>query len=291
MLGDREQPIGVFDSGLGGLTVLSSLIEALPSERFLYLADQAHLPYGDHPLTTIQGYAESISDHLIRRGVKAVVMACNISSVTAGPKLEARYGSSRAFSMIEPGAQAALQAAGPDPKAIGVLATTGTAKSKAYSQALQRASQGTQVIEVACPKFVPLVESGLSHSEAAVEAAKVYLQPILAAGAETVILGCTHYPFLAETLQKAAAELKRAMGLSTGQVTDPSTPLQLIDPAKAVTDRVARELAAADRLRAGDPKAPECLTTGDPAVFSAQLKALGFEAAEVKAISWQSALD
>lgn len=195
-------PIGVFDSGLGGLSVAARIMQRLPNERIVYFADTAHVPYGERPLDEIRGFALGIVGFLIGKGAKAVVMACNMSSAVALDAARAAYPGIPILGVIEPGARAAVSIANGAP--IGVLATTGTTKSEAYVRAVARLDGSIRVIGQACPKFVPLVESGLADSEEAEAAARTYVKPLLAKGCKTIVLGCTHYPFLRGPIQSAA---------------------------------------------------------------------------------------
>lgn len=263
-------PIALFDSGVGGLTVLSALSRALPKERTCYLADQAHVPYGGRPLDEIRRFAGSITRFFAAEGAKAVVMACNISSATTHAALAAAYGPGRVFGMIEAGAAAAIE--GGAPEVIGVLATEGTVRSGAYTEAIQARASDTRVVEVACPDFVPLVEAGRAESAEAVAAAARYLGPIEAAGARRVILGCTHYPYLESAIQRAAAR-----------------PLSLLDPAEAVVAQLKAELTEAGRLAEERAGPDRLFTTGEPARLSAQLPALGLSPAPAEPLRWGSA--
>lgn len=195
-------PIGVFDSGLGGLSVAARILDRLPNERIIYYADTAHVPYGERPLDEIRGFALEIVGFLAARGAKAVVMACNMSSAVALDAARAAFPDIPILGVIEPGAKAAVAACGGAP--IGVLATTGTIRSEAYVRNTARLDPSVMVIGQACPRFVPLVESGLADSEEAEEAACTYVAPLLAAGCRTIVLGCTHYPFLRKSIQSAA---------------------------------------------------------------------------------------
>ncbi len=181
-------PIGVFDSGLGGLSVAAQIMRVCPHERIVYFADTAHVPYGERPLDEIRGYARDIVAFLVEEGAKAVVMACNMSSAVALEEAKNAWPDVPVIGMIEPGARAAVKIAQDAP--IGILATTGTVKSEAYVREISRCGFSAQVVQQACPKFVPLVESGMAESEDA--------------GCDTIILGCTHYPFLRRAIECAA---------------------------------------------------------------------------------------
>lgn len=180
----------------------AEVIRTLPNESIVYLADNAHVPYGERPLEQIREFALGITRFLIDRGAKAVVMACNMSSAVALDAAQAAFPEVPVLGVIGPGARAAVQSCGGDP--IGVLATTGTVKSGAYSRTVSSLSSSIKVIEQACPRFVPLVESGQADSEEAEAAARTYVAPMLRAGCRTIVLGCTHYPFLRKAIQAAA---------------------------------------------------------------------------------------
>jgi glutamate racemase len=194
-------PIGVFDSGLGGLTVAGELLRNLPNESIVYLADTAHVPYGERPLEEIEGFAVGITGYLIDRGAKAVVMACNMSSAVALQSAREAYPNIPILGVIGPGARAAVATGS---KAIGVLATTGTVRSGAYGRNIRKLEPEAQVWEQPCPAFVPLVEAGLADSEEAEVAVRQCVEPLIESGADTLILGCTHYPFLREAIVRAA---------------------------------------------------------------------------------------
>lgn len=195
-------PIGIFDSGLGGLTVAGCVLRSLPNERIIYFADNAHVPYGERPLEEIREFALAITGFLVGQGAKAVVMACNMSSAVAlGPARE-MYAGLPILGVIDPGARAAVAVAGGNP--IGVLATTGTVNSAAYVSAIALLDPYAKVYQQACPRFVPLVEEGKAQSEEAEAAARTYVRPLVAHGCATIILGCTHYPFLRGVIERAA---------------------------------------------------------------------------------------
>ena len=195
-------PIGVFDSGLGGLSVAAQILQSLPNERIIYFADNAHVPYGERPLEQIREFALEICGFLIEKGAKAIVMACNMSSAVALDATRERYPDIPILGVIEPGAKAAVSLSNGKP--IGILATTGTVKSEAYIRAISRYDSSIQIFQQACPQFVPLVESGKADSEEAEEAAYSYVNPLLDEGCRTIVLGCTHYPFLRKAIQSAA---------------------------------------------------------------------------------------
>ena len=186
--------IGVFDSGVGGLTVVRRIWEILPDEPVLFIADQAHVPYGGRPLEEVAGFACGICSALINdAGARAVVMACNISTATALETVQSMNPNFSVLGVIAPGANAALKCS--TTSSIGVLATQGTVSTGAYTRTIKSLCKLAQVTEVPCPEFVPLIESERTNSPEAFDAARRYLAPIISAGADVVILGCTHYPF------------------------------------------------------------------------------------------------
>lgn len=198
-----SRPIGIFDSGLGGLTVAGELLRRLPNESIVYFADTAHVPYGERPLLEIQDFALGITRFLIERGAKVVVMACNMSSAAALDCARQAFPDVPILGVIGPGSRAAVRTGS---RAIGVLATTGTARSGAYGRMIRRLEPDALVWEQPCPPFVPLVEAGLAGSEEAEAAVREHVEPLLSRGADTLILGCTHYPFLRPAIARAAPE-------------------------------------------------------------------------------------
>ena len=248
---DACAPIGLFDSGLGGLTVARQMQAVLPYERMVYVADQAHVPYGGRELGEVCGFACGISEALLRMGCKAVVMACNISSATALRHVQAEHPHVPVLGMIEPGAKQAAQTTRNG--RIGVLATAGTVQTGAYTRALRAQNPDLIILEVACPALVPLVESEQENTPMALDAAHSYLAPMLAADVDTVVLGCTHYPFLLPSLEQAAPAIR------------------FVDPALAVC-REMQALLAEHNLSA-PPSTPRHLltTTGDTIAYAHQL--------------------
>ena len=211
-----EKAIGIYDSGVGGLSVLRELTKQLPHHKFLYYADTAHMPYGERSQQEIITFSKQIIDFLSRQGAAMIVVACNTSSAIALPTLISRV-SVPLLGMIEP----AVSAAG-DYKSLGLLATAATVSSGAYAKAVARAGSVQKIYSVACPKLVPLVEKGIFHGPQVRSALTEYTAPLLALGVECIILGCTHYPFLKEELTEIAA----------GKA-------EILDPAREVAKRAA----------------------------------------------------
>jgi glutamate racemase len=194
--------IGIFDSGMGGLTVMRALVARLPNEDFLYLGDTARLPYGTKSADTVRRYAIQASRALVTRGVKMVVVACNTASVSL-PALQEALAPLPVIGVIEPGAEAALAATPDGP--IAIIATEGTVKGGAYLRAIQ-ARGSTPVVQQACPLFVPMTEEGLVDGEIVDAVVRRYLDPLLATmpKPKCLLLGCTHYPVLKAAIAKAA---------------------------------------------------------------------------------------
>jgi len=192
-------PIGIFDSGVGGLTVYRALHEHLPNERFVYLGDTARVPYGTKSLATVERYAVENAQFLAAHGIKLLVVACNTASALALPAIRQALDID-AVGVIGPGARAAV--ASSSGKRIGVIATESTVQSGAYTQAIQKADPNAAVIERACPLFVPLAEEGWADEHVARSVAATYLKD-LRSSIDTLVLGCTHYPILKSVIQES----------------------------------------------------------------------------------------
>jgi glutamate racemase len=187
------QPIGVFDSGIGGLTVLKELLEHLPGESFIYFGDTARVPYGNKSAETVRRFSRENVNLLLERGVKMVVIACNTASAEALPHLEGEFGVP-IIGVIEPGVRAAVAAT--KRHRIGVIGTPGTIRSGAYQSKIVARMPDAVVIPQACPLFVPLVEEGWIDTPVTRLVAKEYLRVYEGAGIDSLVLGCTHYPLL-----------------------------------------------------------------------------------------------
>jgi glutamate racemase len=225
---NQDLPIGIFDSGVGGLTVYRALHERLPDEHFVYLGDTARVPYGTKSLQTVERYAVENSLFLEAHGIKLLVVACNTASALALPAIR-RAVQVDVIGVIEPGARAAVDSATRNAAArnIGVIATEATIKSGAYANAIAKFDSSIKVIERACPLFVSLAEEGWAETDVAERVAAEYLQEIKAANVGTLVLGCTHYPILRHVIQQT-------MG----------TAVSLIDSGEATANDVERLLAA-----------------------------------------------
>ena len=194
----RNAPIGVFDSGLGGLTVLKSLEKILPNESFIYFGDTAHVPYGAKSAETVLKYCRNILDFFSQYHTKAVVVACNTASAVAYNSLQKEYSISL-FDVVSPSVEFAIKKS--KTKKIGVIGTTNTINSKAYSHQFSDKNTDFSIYEISCPLFVPIIEEGWSDSKIAKEIATEYLQDFEEKNIDILILGCTHYPIMANTIQ------------------------------------------------------------------------------------------
>jgi glutamate racemase len=231
----RDLPIGVFDSGIGGLTVLRALHERLPAEQFIYLGDTARLPYGTKTAATVERYALQAVDELLRRNVKAVVVACNTASAAALPALQATHPELPIIGVIEPGAAAAVAAT--QSGHIVVLATEGTVRGGAYQRAILARRPDARVDAVAATLFVALAEEGWTQGDVVALAAQRYLAPLFANGADApdvLVLGCTHFPPL-------AAALRDVVG----------TDVRLVDSAATTATALAQLLVARELTSTG----------------------------------------
>jgi glutamate racemase len=227
---DRNLPIGVFDSGVGGLTVVDAITKRLPGENILYLGDTARVPYGTRSPETVIRYAERVSGHLYRRGIKALVVACNTATTWAIDRLEAagRDRGIPVMGVIEPGVQRALAATSGNH--IGVIGTEGTIRGGVYGDRLKALRPGVRIAEQACPLFVALAEEGWLDGEVPLRVAEEYLAQ-LQDGPDTLILGCTHYPILKSVIAQVLPAVR------------------LIDSASATADMLAAQLKKMDLLR------------------------------------------
>ncbi len=252
----RRRPIGVFDSGVGGLTVLHELLVALPHEDFLYLGDTARFPYGDRSAAELLAFSEQIADELVARGAKLLVVACNSATAAALPELRARFSdrgeaSIDVLGVVTPESQAAVVAT--HSGRVGLLATPATVASGAYDRALEAADSHVQLTKVACPDLAPIIQGGFPFDEAVMDTVRQYCGPLREARVDTVILGCTHYPLVRPMLQ-------RMLG----------PRVALIAPGAAIARRVELALEArgltSPTVGEGDYR---FLSTGDPEVFRA----------------------
>ncbi len=233
---DKEMPVGVFDSGVGGLTVVREIARNLPDENIIYFGDTARVPYGNKSKETVLRYSRQILRFLTGQGVKAIVVACNTASALALPELE-KESEIPVIGVLKPGAIAAVKATAN--KRIGVIATDSTINSCLYPEYIRSADPEIEVFGKACPLFVPLVEEGWTKDEITLEVAKRYLAVLLEKDIDTLIMGCTHYPLLRPLLREylgdkitlvnpayeTAGTLKQLL-MDTGLLNDDGVPKQ-----------------------------------------------------------------
>ena len=213
----KEKPIGVFDSGIGGLTVVKHLSTVLPNEHIVYFGDTARVPYGSKSNSTVIGYSIQDTNFLLNKNVKVVVVACNTASSIALSALQKKF-SVLVIGVILPGAQMAVNKS--KNGKIGVIGTRATINNKAYSKAIKEINNKIEVFEKACPLFVPLAEEGWSHHQATYEIAEEYLKELRKKEIDTLVLGCTHYPILADVIQEVIGSNVKLIdsGVATAEV-------------------------------------------------------------------------
>lgn len=245
------RPIGIFDSGMGGLTVMRALKARLPGESFVYLGDTARLPYGTKSADTVTRYAVQAANALKAHDIKLLVVACNTASAAAVPTLREQLAPLPVVGVIEPGARAAIAAAPEGP--IAVIATEGTVKGGAYVRAIQDAAPHMPVVQQACPLFVALAEEGLTQGEIATLAARRYLDPLMATMPRPrgLVLGCTHFPVLKDTIAAVAGP-----------------DVALVDSAETTALAVEGILRDGNLLSEGPTAPPVFLATDAPGRFA-----------------------
>ncbi len=247
-----QLPIGVFDSGVGGLTVLRALREALPQESFVYLGDTARLPYGTKSAKTVERYATGAARVLVDRGIKLLVVACNTASAIAVDVLQQRFGSLPVCGVVEPGADAACSAS--ESGRILVTGTESTIRGGAYERAIRARRADADVLGQPCPLFVALAEEGWTEGEVPLLAARRYLEPQLRTNPaiDCIVLGCTHFPVLAGVVQAVAGP-----------------QVAVVDSAQTAARAVVRQLEDTGRRDPGrGPAALTLLATDDAERFA-----------------------
>lgn len=248
----RERPIAVFDSGVGGLTVLHELLVALPHEDFVYLGDTARFPYGTRSPEELRAFSLEIADRLLGAGAKLLVVACNSATAAALDVLERRFGGAAGpgvIGVVGPESQLAVEAT--ETGRVGLLATPATVASGAYEQAVRAADPHVQLTSVPCPDLAPIIQGGFPFDQRVVDTVRSYCEPLRDARVDTVVLGCTHYPLVAPMLQ-------RTLGRD----------VKLVTSGAAAARRVEHALAARENLNASEREGDyrfEC--TGDVEAF------------------------
>ena len=236
-------PIGVFDSGLGGLTVAHAIMRRLPLERLVYFGDTARVPYGPKSPDTVRRYSREIAAFLLGEGVKAIVVACNTATAHALPMLRDELDVP-VIGVVDPGARAAVRATRSG--RIGVIATEGTIRSGAYVRAIHQASPDAEVTAFACPLFVPLVEEGWTDHDATRLIAREYLEPLREQHVDTLVLGCTHYPLLKPLIAAAMGPDVRLIDSAEETAADTGRMLEEHQLAATSVDGAHRFVASDD---------------------------------------------
>lgn len=254
-------PIGVFDSGVGGLSVLREIRTLLPNETLLYVADSGHVPYGEKSPEFIRQRCALIAEHLLGQGAKALVLACNTATAAGVAELRERYGELPIIGM-EPAVKPA--AAATRSGVVGVLATTGTLKSAKFAALLDRFASDVRVITQPCPGLVECIEAGELESPATAELLQGFVRPLLEEGCDTLILGCTHYPFIKPLLRRLVPE-----------------SVSLIDTGAAVARHLQRLLSERQLLASGAAQPGQFWSSGDVQAMQRVLPSLWGEAAPV----------
>jgi glutamate racemase len=244
----EQAPIGMFDSGLGGLSVLREIRSLLPQECFLYVADQGHVPYGPRPLEEVRRFCFGIAAFLLVRRVKMIVVACNAASAAALQPLRKAYPR-LSFVGMEPAVKPAV--AETRRGVIGVIATPATFQGELFASVVMRHARGVRLVTQTCPGLVEMIEAGETEGPALESMLRAQLQPLVSAGIDELVLGCTHYPFVRPLLQKV---------LGPG--------VKIIDPAPAVARQVKRLLARKRAIQDSGPGGTDFYTSGDPDAFS-----------------------
>src|SRR3954464_14808564 len=245
-----SRPVGVFDSGVGGLTVLHECLVTMPHEDFVYLGDHARLPYGPRPLAEVRRVAREIALYLQEQGVKLVVNACNTATSAALPQLQEELDVP-VVGVITPEAHAAVQAT--RNRRVGLLATEGTVDAGRYRELVHALDAGVELVQVPCPRLVPLIESDDPFGVDTTDAVREYASPLKDAGVDTVILGCTHYPLIRPIFQRVFGR-------------DVTLVFSAEETAREVAETLARKGIEHEEGREGSYR---FLTTGEPAAFRA----------------------
>jgi glutamate racemase len=244
-----SRPVGVFDSGVGGLTVLHECLVTLPHEDFVYLGDHARLPYGPRPLAEVRSFAREIGAYLQAEDVKLIVVACNTATSAALPQLQEEL-TVPVVGVVSPEAHAAVQAT--RNRRVGLLATQGTVDGGRYGELIHALDAGVSVWPLACPRLVPLIEGDDPYGAATETAVREYAAPLKEAGVDTVILGCTHYPLIRPVFQRVFGR-------------DVTLVFSAEETAREVAETLARKGIENESTREGSYR---FLTTGDPAAFA-----------------------
>jgi glutamate racemase len=262
-----DSPIGVFDSGIGGLSILGELYRQLPAENYIYLADQAHVPYGSRSLEQVRDFSEAITRHLLQSGARLVVVACNTASAAALHHLR-RVFPQVPFVGMEPAVKPAAETTRSG--VVGVLATPATFQGELYASVVERFANGVILVQDTCPGLVGEIEAGRTNGVQARHILQKALLPMLEAGIDTIVLGCTHYPFVSDLIADIAGP-----------------GVRVIDPAPAIARQVRRVLAEAGRLSMDSSGGRvRILTTGPQARLEQTLPDFWHAPAEIGCLKW-----
>ncbi len=260
-------PIGIFDSGIGGLSVAKAIMQALPAERLLYFGDAAHLPYGQRSLSEVRAFSMAITKALLDKQCKVIVVACNTASGAALGALRENYPGTL-FVGMEPAVKPAAELTRSG--VVGVIATTATFQSEVYASVVERFGRNVEVIHQACPGLVERIESGDLDGPVTEAMLRGWLEPMLARNIDALVLGCTHYP-LAEPL------IKKIVG----------TDVRVIDPAPAIARQVQRILEQNSLVLGGRERGTlECYTSGEVGLFRGMLDRMGLSGTHVERAQW-----
>lgn len=270
MTPSSSRPIGIFDSGVGGLSVLRAIRSLMPVESILYFADQFHVPYGSRTMAQIREFSDAITRFLLSRNAKLIVVACNTASAAALDHLRQTFSDVK-FVGMEPAVKPAAEAT--QTRKVGVLATPATFQGKLYASVVERFANGVGLLQHTCPGLVGQIEKGDLDGIETRAILENALLPMLEAGIDTVVLGCTHYPFVIPLIQQIVGESVR-----------------VIDPSPAIARQAYRLLEAAGTRRQGDGLGEvRFYTSGNPNTFQALLPKLLGENEDIRAATWKNA--
>lgn len=265
----RTAPIGIFDSGVGGLSVLRAIRTQMPHENLLYFADQGHVPYGPRSLEQVRQFSEAITRFLIAQGAKLIVVACNTASAAALHHLRETFPDIP-FVGMEPAIKPAAEHT--NSGVVGVLATPATFQGKLYASVVERFAKGVSVLQDTCPGLVEEIERGAMEAESTRNILAAALRPMLEKGLDTVVLGCTHYPFVIPIIKQIVGENVR-----------------VIDPAPAVARQVERRLEALNLLRGEDDSGNVNLfTSGKTSSLASIIPRLDIEDFPIQEVIWKA---
>lgn len=265
----RTAPIGIFDSGVGGLSVLRAIRTQMPHENLLYFADQGHVPYGPRSLEQVRQFSEAITRFLIAQGAKLIVVACNTASAAALHHLRETFPNIP-FVGMEPAIKPAAEHT--NSGVVGVLATPATFQGKLYASVVERFAKGVSVLQDTCPGLVEEIERGAMEAESTRNILAAALRPMLEKGLDTVVLGCTHYPFVIPIIKQIVGE-----------------DVRVIDPAPAVARQVERRLEALNLLRGEDDSGNVNLfTSGKTSSLASIIPRLDIEDFPIQEVIWKA---